>query len=74
MRGILRGVGIFFLICTTTLVVLAMASWPPEGLFFGLPFLFLIPALLCGIVGGLLLLLTRGPRGLPPTQEGGGCT
>jgi hypothetical protein len=73
VRRILRGIGIFFLICAATLVALAIAAWPPEGLFFGLPFLFLIPALFCGIVGGLLLLFTRGPRGLPPTQEGGGC-
>ena len=74
MRGILRGVGIFFLICATILVALAIAIWPPEGLFFGLPFIFLIPALLCGIVGGVLLLFTRRPRGLPTTQEGGART
>jgi hypothetical protein len=71
VRRILRGVGIFFFICATTLMALAIASWPPEGLFFGLPFLFLIPSLLCGMVGGLLLLFTRRPRDLPPTQGGG---
>ncbi|OGP92521.1 MAG: hypothetical protein A2Z19_00365 [Deltaproteobacteria bacterium RBG_16_54_18] len=71
MRKILRGVGIFFLIIAVPLGIMTIASWPPGGLFFALPFLFLIPAIIFGMAGGLLLLLTRKPRDLPPAQERG---
>jgi hypothetical protein len=68
IRRLLRGIGIIFLVFAALLFLLTVGSWPPEGLFFGLPFFFLIPALLLGIVGGLLWLCSRPPRSLPPTQ------
>jgi len=73
MRRLLRGIGAIFLVFAVLLFLLTVASWPPEGLFFGLPFFFLIPALIFGFVGSLLLLFTRKLRALPPTQEGGDC-
>jgi len=52
--------------------MLTVASWPPKGLFFGLPFFFLMPALLLGIAGGLLWLRTRPSKTLPPSEKGEG--
>jgi hypothetical protein len=68
MRRILRGIGAIFLLLTVLLGILTVASWPPQGLFFGLPFFFLMPALLFGIAGGLLWLCTRPPKTLPPVH------
>ncbi len=72
MRRVLRGIGAIFLLLAVLLSLLALASWPPEGLFFGLPFFFLIPALLLAIAGGLLWLCTRPSKTLPPSEKGGG--
>jgi len=47
--------------------MMTIASWPPGGLLFALPFFFLIPAIIFGIAGGLLLLLARKPGGVTPT-------
>jgi len=51
--------------------MMTIASWPPGGLLFALPFFFLIPAIIFGIAGGLLLLLTRSTTGLPPRKGEG---
>jgi hypothetical protein len=72
MRRVLHGIGAIFLLFAVLLSLLALVSWPPEGLFFGLPFFFLVPALLLGIAGGLLWLCTRPPKTLPPSEKGGG--
>ncbi len=69
MRRVLRGIGAIFLLLAVLLSLLALASWPPEGLFFGLPFFFLMPALLLAIAGGLFGLCTRPPKTLLPTAE-----
>jgi len=71
MRRVLRGIGAIFLLFAVLLGLLALVSWPPEGLFFGLPFFFLMPALLLGIAGGLFRLSTRPPKTLPPSEKGG---
>lgn len=39
------------------LVVLSIASWPPGGLMFALPFVFLIPGILFGLIGSALVWL-----------------
>jgi hypothetical protein len=70
MRRVLHGIGAIFLLLAVLLSFPALVSWPPEGLFFGLPFFFLMPALLLGIGGILLLLCTRPSKTLPPTKEG----
>ena len=46
MQGVLRGVGWFFLAAAAVLVVLGIASWPPGGLMFALPYFFLMPGVL----------------------------
>ena len=71
MRRVLHGIGAIFLIFAGLLGMLTVASWPPEGLFFGLPFFFLMPALLLGIAGGLFGLCTRPSKTLPPSEGGG---
>jgi len=70
MRRVLHGIGAIFLLLAVLLGLLTVASWPPQGLFFGLPFFFLMPALLLGIAGGLLWLCTRPSKTLQPTEEG----
>jgi hypothetical protein len=37
------------------LVVLGIASWPPGGLMFALPFVFLIPGIQFGLIGSALV-------------------
>jgi hypothetical protein len=37
MRWVLQGIGICFLVFSLLFFLLAIASGPPEGLFFGLP-------------------------------------
>jgi hypothetical protein len=71
MRRVLHGIGTIFLLLAVLLCLLAVVSWPPEGLFFGLPFFFLMPALLLGIAGGLLWLCTRPSKTLPSTDVKG---
>ena len=72
MRRVLHGIGAIFLLFAVLFGILTVASWPPEGLFFGLPFFFLMPALLFGIAGGLLWLCTRPPKTEPPSKQGEG--
>jgi hypothetical protein len=74
MRRVLQGVGIVFVIIAASLFLLTAVTWPPQGLFFGLPFFFLIPALIFGIAGGLSLLLTLVLQGPPPPRDGRGHT
>jgi hypothetical protein len=69
VRTILCGVGIFFLIIAVLLGILTIVVWPPGGLFFALPFFFLFPAIICGIAGGVLLLLTHLLDGGPAGRE-----
>jgi len=45
------------------LILLGIQSWPPGGLMFALPFVFLVPGLVLGLVGGGLLWLGRSGLG-----------
>jgi len=63
MRRVLHGIGAIFLLLAVLLGLLALVSWPPEGLFFGLPFFFLMPALLFCI---------RPSKTPTPSEKGGG--
>jgi hypothetical protein len=69
LRGIFRGVAIALLVLAGLLALLGVAAWPPGGLMFALPYLFLLPALVLALGGGVLLLLTRAPRPKPPDRE-----
>lgn len=50
------------------LAAVGVATWPPGGLFFALPYLFLIPAVPAVAIGALLLLLgsRKAPAKPPP--------
>lgn len=62
MRRILKALGRLSLALATLSLLLTVSSWPPGGLFFALPYIFLFSAAGFGGVGGVLLLLTRAPR------------
>jgi hypothetical protein len=52
------------------LILLGILSWPPGGLMFALPFVFLIPGLFLGLIGGILLWHgSRVPAGKPLEPE-----
>jgi hypothetical protein len=52
------------------LMLLGILSWPPGGLMFALPFVFLIPGFLLGLLGGVLLWHgSRVPPGKPSNPE-----
>ena len=54
------------LMIATGLILLGIQSWPPGGLMFALPFVFIIPGAFLGLVGGTLLWgLNRSSRSLP---------
>lgn len=48
------------------LVLLGILAWPPGGLMFALPFIFLIPGGVLALVGAGLLWLGRRPAGDSP--------
>ncbi len=52
-------IGWVFLVIATALVFLGIANWPPGGLMFALPFVFLIPGILLTVIGAALVWLGR---------------
>jgi hypothetical protein len=60
MRKVSRILGWIALVLAAICVALGLVTWPPGGLMFALPFLFLIPALFLGALGGVLLWIGRG--------------
>jgi hypothetical protein len=72
MRRILKALGWLSLVLAGLSLMLTAMSWPPGGLFFALPYLFLISSVGLGLVGGVLLLLTRTPPGRGRPNESGG--
>jgi hypothetical protein len=69
MRLLVRALGILALLVSGLSLVLAVASWPPGGLMFAAPYLFLMIAAFFALVGGILLFLSRRPRS-SGTSEG----
>jgi hypothetical protein len=61
MRRVARAVGWILVVLGGLLVLAAVATWPPGGLMFALPFVFLMPGALLAAIGGLLLLVGREP-------------
>jgi hypothetical protein len=55
MRRVAAVFGWIALALAVALILLAMLAWPPGGLMFALPFVFLIPGVFLALVGGLLL-------------------
>ena len=62
MRRFFRVCGWLSLGLAVASLLLAVASWPPGGLFFALPYLFLMVAVALGLGGAVLLFLSRAPR------------
>jgi hypothetical protein len=62
MRRVIRTLGILALVLAGILAGLGIATWPPGGLMFALPYLFLLLAVPFALGGVILLLLTRPPR------------
>jgi hypothetical protein len=52
-------IGWVFLVIATALVFLGIGGWPPGGLMFDLPFVFLIPGILLAVIGAALVWLGR---------------
>ncbi|MBN1895842.1 hypothetical protein JW906_15245 [bacterium] len=55
MRRIARVSGRIALFTGLVLILMGVLAWPPGGLMFALPFVFLIPGILLAAAGGLLL-------------------
>jgi hypothetical protein len=55
MRRTVSFLGWITLALALALVMLGLASWPPSGLMFALPYFFLIPGAILALIGGLLL-------------------
>ncbi len=63
MHSLARLVGWFVLAAGALLVFVGLSAWPPGGLMFALPFVFLLPGALLSILGVLLILLGRRRTG-----------
>jgi hypothetical protein len=57
MRRTARVLGWIVLVIGAGLILLGIYSWPPGGLMFALPFVFLVPGLVLGLIGGVFLWL-----------------
>lgn len=67
MTRVIRALGWIALGVAVILAVLGLASWPPGGLMFALPFVFFLPAVILGLLGAVLLVFTSGAtRGTEP--------
>ncbi len=68
MRRVFRGLGMLALVLAGILAGLGIAAWPPGGLMFALPYVFLLPAVPLAIGGVILLMLSR-PRRQPDPER-----
>jgi uncharacterized protein (TIGR03382 family) len=68
MRLVATVIGWVFLVIATAFVFLGIASWPPGGLMFALPFVFLIPGIMLAVLGAVLVWLGR--RRVPVEARG----
>ncbi|MGE5946391.1 MAG: hypothetical protein ACM35F_06820 [Betaproteobacteria bacterium] len=61
MKKIAGALGWVAVVIAALLTFAGIAVWPPGGLMFALPFVFLMPAALLWVVGLLLLRVSRAP-------------
>jgi hypothetical protein len=54
--------GRILLALAVVLILLGILTWPPGGLMFALPFVFLIPGVFLALIGGLLLWVGNRPQ------------
>ena len=59
MRRVATVLGWLALTGAAGLILLGIVSWPPGGLMFALPFVFLVPGFILALVGGVLVWLGR---------------
>lgn len=59
MRKLCRRLGWTSCILAVALLLLGVLTWPPGGLMFAMPYVFLIPGAILAVFGGLLVLLGR---------------
>jgi uncharacterized membrane protein YvlD (DUF360 family) len=57
MRRVASLFGWIALAPAVVLILLGISTWPPAGLMFALPFVFLVPGVFLAILGTLLLWL-----------------
>jgi hypothetical protein len=62
MRKLARVFGWELVVLAALLIVVGITTLPSGGLMFALPYVFLIPGILFGVVGWLLLKLGRGAK------------
>ncbi len=62
MRVVVKWVGWILCVASAALILLGIAAWPPGGLMFASPFVFLIPGAVFGVVGGVLVWVSIGDR------------
>lgn len=60
MTRVIRALGWIALGVAAILALLGLATWPPGGLMFALPFVFFLPAMILGLLGAVLLVFTSG--------------
>ena len=72
MRRVPLVLGWILLVIAGGLILLAISSWPPGGLMFALPFIFLMPGLLFALVGGALVWWGRRPANIGPAGSNKG--
>jgi hypothetical protein len=74
MRRVLHAVALLGLVMAGAFILLAIVAWPPGGLMFALPYVFLWMAALLGLPSLIVLLVTRsraaGQESRSRRQEG----
>jgi hypothetical protein len=73
MRAVALVFGWTTLALASVFLLLGIATWPPGGLMFALPFLLLIPGFVLALVGGLLLFLAKRASASNPTTPDPEC-
>jgi hypothetical protein len=59
MRRVLHTLALLGLVVAGAFILLAILAWPPGGLMFALPYVFLWIAALAGVPSAIVFLLTR---------------
>jgi hypothetical protein len=54
--------GSTLLVFAAVLIALGAVTWPPGGLLFALPYLFLMPGVVLAVLGGMLLFIWRSAK------------
>ena len=62
MKAVARVLGWIAVAIAALLTFAGIATWPPGGLMFALPFVFLMPAAVLWVLGLLLLRVGRRPK------------